>query len=749
MTDSQYSAQARAPELSEELKKIVKARHPDPFKVLGCHPHEKGILVRVHLPHATQAWVGTEGTREMVRSSTTGLFEWHGEVKELSPPYQILWKDERGMTHRGYDPYCFPPQLSDYDLHLFREGKHWHAYRILGSHPVTVNGISGILFATWAPEAERVSVVGDFNRWDGRCHPMRLRGLTGVWELFIPGLKPGTLYKYELRNQNYGSLHLKSDPYAQHFELRPNTAAIVESKNSYLWRDQKWMLQRKKFNWLHQPISVYEVHLGSWQRDENGKFLNYRQLAWRLVDYVLNIGFTHIELLPVTEHPLDASWGYQTTGYFAPTSRFGTPDEFRYFVDYCHLHGIGVLMDWVPGHFPKDDHALARFDGSALYEHEDPRRGEHRDWGTLIFNYGRHEVKNFLLSSAFYWLEEFHIDGLRVDAVASMLYLDYSREEGDWIPNKYGGREDLEAIEFLRELNTVLHEQHPGALIIAEESTSWPMVSRPVYLGGLGFSMKWNMGWMNDTLLYMSKDPIHRHYHHDALTFGLLYAFNENFMLPLSHDEVVHGKKSLLYKMPGDEWQRFANLRLLYTMMFTYPGKKLLFMGCEFGQGEEWNESRTLDWYLLEYPFHQGVQMAIRDLNRLYYGLPALHDHDFEKEGFEWIDCHDSAQSILSYLRLKEDDFVVVVLNFTPVPRTNYRLGVPKAGTYSECFNSDSTYYGGSNIGNNQGIQAEEISWMGHPYSINITVPPLAGIVLQPKPLTKEEPSIPSLNPKK
>ncbi|ADJ27725.1 1,4-alpha-glucan branching protein GlgB [Nitrosococcus watsonii] len=741
MNDSQYSTQPIAPEFSEAIEKLVNACYSDPFRVLGPHPYRKGIVVRAYLPHAIRAWVGSEPPQEMARSSVLHLFEWHGNPKNLPLPYQILWEDKMGFTHHEYDPYCFPPQLSDYDLHLFGEGKHWHVYRILGAHPVSVDGISGILFATWAPEAERVSVVGDFNRWDGRCHPMRLRGLTGVWELFIPGLKPGTLYKYELRNRNHKSIHLKSDPYGQRFEQRPHTASIVAAKNNYLWQDKKWMHQRKQFDWLHQPISVYEVHLGSWQRDENGTFLNYRQLARQLVDYVLKTGFTHIELLPVTEHPLDASWGYQTTGYFAPTSRFGKPDEFRYFVDYCHLHGIGVLMDWVPGHFPKDAHGLARFDGSALYEHEDPRLGEHRDWGTLIFNYGRHEVKNFLLSSALYWLEEFHIDGLRVDAVASMLYLDYSRQEGDWIPNKYGGRENLEAIDFLRELNKVLHAQHPGVLVIAEESTSWPMVSRPIYLGGLGFSMKWNMGWMNDTLSYMSQDPIYRHYHHDALTFGLLYAFNENFMLPLSHDEVVHGKQSLLYKMPGDEWQRFANLRLLYTMMFTYPGKKLLFMGCEFGQGEEWNESRALDWYLLDYPVHQGVQTAIKDLNHLYRSLSALHYYDFAGEGFEWIDCHDSAQSVLSYLRLKDGDFVIVVLNFTPVPRTNYRLGVPKAGIYLECFNSDSTYYGGSNMGNSQTIQTDDMTWMGQPYSINITVPPLAGIVLQLKPLTNKMPT--------
>jgi len=739
MVDSTQFPSSPASELSKALKKIVTARHSDPFEVLGCHPDGENIVVRTYLPHAFEAWIETKSLHPMEQTLTPGVFEWHGHAKELPSPYRILWRDGAGTTHRDYDPYSFPSQLSHYDLHLFGEGKHWYAYCVLGSHVVTINGVRGVLFATWAPEAERVSVVGDFNSWDGRCHPMRGRGLTGVWELFIPGLRPGALYKYEIRNCHQGTIHLKSDPYGQRFELRPSTASIVEAESNHLWRDTQWMAQRQNFDWLHQPIAIYEVHLGSWQRNKNNAFLNYRQLARKLVDYVLEMGFTHIELMPVTEHPLDASWGYQTTGYFAPTSRFGSPNEFRYFVDYCHLHGIGVLMDWVPGHFPKDAHGLARFDGSALYEHEDPRLGEHRDWGTLIFNYGRHEVKNFLLASAFYWLEEFHIDGLRVDAVASMLYLDYSRQEGDWLPNKYGGRENLEALDFLRELNQILHAQHPGVLIIAEESTSWPMVSRPTYLGGLGFSMKWNMGWMNDTLSYMVKDPIYRHYHHDALTFGLLYAFDENFILTLSHDEVVHGKKSLLYKMPGDEWQRFANLRLLFTMMFTYPGKKLLFMGNEFAQGEEWSESKNLDWYLLDYPFHQEVQRIVKDLNRLYRTLPALYRHDFDREGFNWIDCHDAAQSVLSYLRRDRKDFVIIILNFTPVPRTNYRLGVPNPGIYLEQFNSDCTCYGGSNIGNGLNIRAENISWMEQPYSINITLPPLAGIVLQPKSLTNPD----------
>ena len=514
--------------------------------------------------------------------------------------------------------------------------------------------------------------------------------------------------------------------------MRPNTASIIASAQSHAWGDGEWMTQRRGDHWLHAPVAIYEVHLGSWQRGEHGEFLGYRDLAHRLVAYVSQMGFTHIELMPVTEHPFDASWGYQTTGYYAPTSRYGSPDDFRYFVDHCHRHGIGVILDWAPAHFPRDGHGLARFDGTALYEHADPKRGEHRDWGTLIFNYGRNEVRNFLVSSALYWLEEFHIDGLRVDAVASMLYLDYSRDPGDWTPNIHGGNENLEAIEFLRQLNKLTHELHPGTLMLAEESTSWPMVSRPTWLGGLGFSMKWNMGWMNDTLSYMEKDPVYRHYHHDMLTFSQLYAFTENFLLPLSHDEVVHGKRSLLNKMPGDEWQQHANLRLLYAYMYTHPGKKLLFMGSELAQGREWNSEETLDWYVLDYPLHQGMHRLVGDLNRLYREHPALHRYDFEARGFEWIDCHDSSQSALSYLRNGDGDFLVIALNFTPVPRENYRIGVPRAGDYVEVFNSDSAYYGGSNLGNGGVVRAEAEPWMNRPCSMLITLPPLAAVIMRP-----------------
>lgn len=724
--------QSKNTTLSTELERIIQARHHDPFAVLGKHPDgAQQELIRAYIPGAKEVMVEAEdGAMPLQHLPGVDLFEWRGPRGRVAERYRLTWSDGK-HTHSAYDPYCFPSQLSDYDLHLFGEGRHWHAYRFLGAHAHNADGVVGVLFAVWAPEAERVSVVGDFNAWDGRRHPMRVRGGTGVWELFIPGVAPGALYKFELRNRRHGTLHLKSDPYGQRFEVRPNTASLVTADSEFIWSDAEWLHTRRTADWLHQPLSIYEVHLGSWQRDEYGNFLNYRELAARLVDYVTKLGFTHIELLPITEHPYDGSWGYQTLGYYAPTSRYGAPDDFRWFVDHCHRHGIGVLLDWVPGHFPKDAHGLARFDGSALYEHEDPRSGEHRDWGTLIFNYGRNEVRNFLLASAVYWLEEFHIDGLRVDAVASMLYLDYSRAPGDWLPNVHGGRENLEAIDFLRQLNSVTHEHSPGTLMMAEESTAWPMVSRPVHMGGLGFSMKWNMGWMHDTLQYMRFDPIYRRYHHNQLTFGLLYAFTENFILPFSHDEVVHGKSSLLYKMPGDEWQRFANLRLLYTYMYTYPGKKLLFMGCEFAQGEEWDHARTLDWYVLDYPNHQGVQKLLGDLNHLYRAHGALHHYDFESQGFEWIDCNDAAHSLLSYVRKSDDETFVILLNFTPVIRHAFRVGVPHPGRYRVLLNSDSMFYGGGNVHNDEYLHAEPTSWMGRPHSIVVNLPPLAGIVLK------------------
>ena len=718
--------------LDSESIKIIEAKHHDPFSVLGRHPVDKLIKVKLYLPYAESVSFAGGGP-DIPRITGSDFFEYTAKQNELPEHYQLVWIDKDGSKHTHYDPYDFGVQLPEFDRHLFAEGKHWHIYQKMGAHQHTVDNIDGVLFSVWAPNAGRVSVIGDFNRWDGRCNPMRSLGGSGIWELFVPGLTAGCLYKFEILNRQSNQVLVKTDPYGQQFELRPNTSSVVVQNKFYSWQDQTWMSNRSSHDWLHEPMSIYEVHLGSWKRDHLGNFLNYRDLADELVKYVKELGFTHIELMPVTEHPLDVSWGYQTTGYFAPTSRHGTPDDFRYFMDTCHQNNIGVILDWVPAHFPKDSFALASFDGSALYEHEDPRKGEHRDWGTLIYNYGRNEVRNFLLASAVFWLEEFHLDGLRVDAVASMLYLDYSREDNDWIPNMYGGNENLEAIAFFKELNTVTHEQFPGTVMMAEESTAWPQVTRPTWVGGLGFSMKWNMGWMNDILAYMSVDPVHRRYHHDQLTFGMLYAFTENFTLPFSHDEVVHGKGSLLNKMPGDEWQRFANLRLLYTLMFTYPGKKLLFMGCEFGQGTQWNSEQSLDWYVLDYPHHKGIQTLIKELNQIYKAQPALFKQDFVYQGFEWIDCHDVEQSVISYRRKGDNQELIVVLNFTPVVRENYRIGVPEAGTYHEIFNSDSSMYDGSNVANGEVI-ADPIPWMNQAHSINLTLPPLSGIILKLQP---------------
>ena len=614
-------------------------------------------------------------------------------------------------------------------LYLFNEGRNYQAYRLLGAFAEN----QGTTFRVWAPNASRVAVVGDFNDWDGRRNHLHSLGASGVWEGHVAGAKPGSLYRFELVNRDSGALLVKSDPYARGFEKRPGSAAYVVPPSAHCWGDADWLQVRAERDWLHAPCNIYEVHAGSWMRHLDGRPYLWRELAERLVPYAVDMGYTHLELLPVTEHPLDESWGYQTTGYFAPTSRYGSPDDLKYFIDACHQAGLGVILDWVPGHFPQDHWALARYDGTALYEHEDPRQGLHADWGTHIFNYGRKEVRSFLLSSAHWWLEEFHFDGLRVDAVASMLYLDYSRKEGEWLPNQFGGRENLEAIDFLKELNAMVHAEFPGALTIAEESTAWPMVSRPTYLGGLGFSMKWNMGWMNDSLRYFERDPIHRRWHHDELTFGQMYAYSENFVLPLSHDEVVHGKGSLLGKMPGDDWQRFANLRLLLAWQACTPGKKLMFMGGEFGQPREWSEQWELSWGLLADDRHAGLQRLSRDLNGLYRDLPALHQQDFEAGGFGWIDCHDSANSTLSWLRWGRDgSCAVVVVNFTPVPRQAYRLGVPRAGRYREVLNTDSAHYGGSNLGNDGGVEAYDGVWMNQPASLELTLPPLAAVILQP-----------------
>ncbi len=722
---------------NEIMQRIIEARCHDPFAWLGRHPHAKGgVVIRAFLPRAVKAWVlpATGRAVPMRRIHPAGMYAVHLGKMGFDETYRLRVENAEGHRWEFEDPYRFPPILSDFDLHLIGEGRHYEKYKLLGAHVRKHEGVAGVSFAVWAPNAERVSVVGNFNHWDGREHPMRVRGGSGVWELFIPGLCAGELYKYEIRSRT-GDILLKVDPYAQQMEVRPATACIVHNPEEYVWHDADWMRARREAGPpMDKPVNIYEVHLGSWRRGEDGHFLHYRELARQLVEYCRWLGFTHIELMPVTEHPFDGSWGYQTVGYFAPTSRYGTPDDFRYFVDYCHQNGIGVFLDWVPAHFPKDSHGLARFDGTPLYEHADPRLGEHRDWGTYIFNYGRNEVRNFLIASALFWLDQYHIDGLRVDAVASMLYLDYSRKEGEWLPNRYGGRENLEAVDFLKEFNCLVHERFPGAVTMAEESTSWPMVSRPTYLGGLGFTMKWNMGWMNDTLGYFSLDPIYRSYHHGDITFSQIYAYTENFILPLSHDEVVHGKGSMPNKMPGDDWQKFANLRALYGYMFTHPGKKLMFMGLEFGQWGEWVDTKSLDWDQTNYMPHRGLQLLMRDLNRLVREVPALHEVDFEPHGFQWIDCNDATQSTLSYLRRdRHGGYVVVVLNLTPIPRLGYRLGVPQDGFYKEILNTDAEVYGGSNMGNAGGVFAEHVAWMNQPCSVQMTLPPLSCLVLRPE----------------
>jgi 1,4-alpha-glucan branching enzyme len=624
--------------------------------------------------------------------------------------------------------------ISDYEAYLFGEG-HWlRAWEKMGARPAEVDGIRGYSFVVWAPNARGVSVVGPFNNWDGRAHPLQPIGESGLWSGFIPGVGPGSLYKFEIHLPQ-GPPLLKSDPYALAAELPPRTASVTSTLDTYRWRDAHWLDRRRAQALLDRPVSIYEVHPGSWRRNpiEGNRRLSWRELAAELAPYAAAQGFTHVELMPIMEHPFDGSWGYQVTGYFAPTSRHGSPDDFRYFVDECHLHGIGVFLDWVPGHFPKDAHGLAAFDGTALYEHSDPRQGEHQDWGTLIFNYGRHEVRNFLITNALYWLEAFHIDGLRVAAVASMLYLDYSRQPGQWVPNRFGGRENLDAIEFFRELNTVTHGEQPGSVMIAEESTAFPAVSRPTWVGGLGFTFKWNMGWMHDILAYVEKDPVFRQWEHQHLTFSMLYAFNENFILPFSHDEVVHGKRAMLDKAPGDRWQQFATMRTLYTFMFTHPGKKLLFMGIELGEWREWNHDTSLDWHLLNEPLHAGLQHAIRDLNHRYQHEPALHEVDFEPAGFSWIDCNDHAASVISFIRRARNphEFVVVVLNWTPVVRGGYRIGVPEPGFYRELLNSDAEAYGGSNVGNAGGVESDPIPSHGHAQSISLVLPPLAGLILK------------------
>ncbi len=735
----------------EEIAQIIHAEHGDPFHILGMHRVDikgrPGVAVRAFLPNAKNAWVARQGVHPpskgggggvdavpMQRIHSDGFFE--AVFPDEANLFAYRLRAEDGALREFEDPYRFPPVLSDFDIHLLVEGTHHKSYERLGAHVTEMGGVRGVSFAVWAPNAQRVSVVGNFNGWDGRRHSMRVRGGSGIWEIFIPGLREGELYKFEIKGRYLNYLGVKSDPFGFCTERRPNTASIVYDLNRYKWNDQAWMAERQTRQALGAPMTIYEVHLGSWRRShDDGGVLNYRQLARQLADYAAEMGFTHVELLPVMEHPLDESWGYQTTGYFAPTSRHGTPEDFMYFVDHLHQRGIGVILDWVPAHFPADAHGLAFFDGTHLYEHEDPRLREHPDWGTRIFNYGRTEVRSFLWSSALFWLEKYHADGLRVDAVASMLYLNYSRKEGEWVPNVFGGNENLEAIGFIKGFNELAHQHHPGVLTIAEESTSWPMVSRPTYVGGLGFSLKWNMGWMHDMLQFFSTDPIFRRYHQSNLTFSLLYAFNENFALVLSHDEVVHGKRALLAKMPGDYWQQFANLRALFAFLYGHPGKKMLFMSGEFGQWNEWDSSREIDWMLLGFEPHRKLQGLVAELNQLCRAEGALHQIDFDYTGFEWIDFYDADHSVIAFLRKGSSpgDYLVVVCNFTPVVHHGYRVGVPETCFYREILNTDDARFGGSGVTNSDGCQSVQIAWQNQPCSIGLTLPPLGVVYLKPQ----------------
>ncbi len=723
----------------QQLTRIVHGYHHDPFEVLGIHKIEyegrAQTVIRVFRPDAQRVNVLRHDTgekREMTRVTKEGFFEILFAT-DVFFEYELILHLHDGQVQHREDPYRFAPILSDFDLQLIGEGNNHRSYEHLGAHYRTHQGVLGTSFAVWAPEAQRVSVIGGFNAWDGKRNLMRRRGTSGIWELFLPHVGSGEVYKYQILGSN-GQLIEKADPHGFAHELRPNTASKVWEL-SYQWGDETWMSERATRKWDKEPLNIYEVYLPAWMRspDDPEDYLNYRDLAHKLVAYVTEMGYTHVELLPITEYPYDGSWGYQVTGYFAPTSRLGTPDDFMYFVDYCHRHQIGVLIDWVPAHFPKDAHGLGRFDGTALYEHADPRQGEHPDWGTYIFNYGRNEVRNFLISSALFWLEQYHIDGLRVDAVASMLYLSYSRESGEWIPNRYGGAENLEAIDFLRELNRLTHHYHPGILTIAEESSTFPGVTRPTYLGGLGFDFKWNMGWMNDTLAYIETDPIHRKYEHNRLTFGLMYAFTEKYLLPISHDEVVHLKRSMAAKMPGDHWQQLANLRLYYGFMYTYPGKKLLFQGQDIAEWREFSENRSPDWHILQSEPHQALQKWVKAMLHLVRDEPALHEIDDSWDGFKWIDVNDWEQSIISYLRYatNKNDFLVVIHNFTPVVRHNYRIGVPAHGTYHELLNSDASIYWGSGVGNYGQVESSDEPWMGFPASLTLTLPPLGTLVLK------------------
>jgi 1,4-alpha-glucan branching enzyme len=725
-----------------ELQSLVDIKQGSPHDLLGMHPlaDGTGLVVRALLPDAAK--VEVQPTREkdqpsfkLTRLHKAGLFEGTTTEAKRVYAYDLVITDQQGRVRRTRDPYSFLPTLGDADLFLFGKGDERRIYDKLGAHLRTIDGVPGASFAVWAPNAQRISVVGDFNNWDGHCHQMRPLGQSGVWEIFIPGVGEGAKYKFEVRNLQ-GNIILKTDPYGFFFETAPKNAAIVWNNGKFKWTDEAWLAQRRQRDPLRAPLSIYEVHLGSWRQKSPGESPGYRALAEPLIQYVKQMGFTHVEFMPVAEHAYYPSWGYQITGFYAPTSRYGTPEDFQYLVNALHEAGVGVIIDWVPAHFPRDEWALARFDGTALYEHQDPRKGEQQDWGTLIFNYGRHEVVNFLLANALFWCDRFHVDGLRVDAVASMLYLDYSRRPGQWIPNQYGGRENLEAIEFLRKFNHLTHTEFPGVMTIAEESTAWPQVTRPPYVGGLGFSFKWNMGWMHDTLLYFSHDPVHRKYHQNDLTFAMLYHHHENFILPLSHDEVVHGKRSLLGRMPGDDWRRFANLRTLLGYQWMFPGKKLLFMGGEFGQSAEWNANSELDWKLLQAgPYHRGLQRFVEDLGKLYLAEPALWKGDYDKEGFRWIDASDHLNSVVSFLRQDPEHFneLVVIANLTPVPRLQYRVGLPRSGPWRELLNSDAAVYGGSNMGNGGGVLAADKPCHGLPCSAEFILPPLSILVFRPE----------------
>ncbi len=726
---------------SAEIESIVRVRLANPFDLLGRHPlgpeHGERTEVRTFCPAAKRAWIllEDEGSVEMSRIHSEGLFTWLSRPGRKDFPYQLEFESGDGSGWKTPDPYAFGPQLGEMDLHLLGEGRHERLYERLGGRIWTAGDVRGALFSVWAPNARQVSVVGDFNGWDRRRHPMRTRGDSGMWELFVPLAAPGDLYKFSIRTSG-GDVVEKADPLALQSELRPRTASVLADPTPYEWGDEEWMKRRAKADPLSSTVSVYEMHALSWRRPADGSAVTWDYLRRELIPYVRGLGFTHIELLPIMEHPFDASWGYQTTGYFSPTSRLGAPKDFAAFVDECHRSGIGVVLDWAPAHFPADEFALARFDGTALYEHEDPRLGLHPDWDTLIFNYGRNEVRNFLLASALFWLDRYHVDGLRVDAVASMLYLDYSREAGQWLPNRYGGNENLAAIDFLKELNSRAHGLHPGVMMIAEESTAWPGVTRPTHLGGLGFTLKWNMGWMHDTLRFLSKEPIHRKHHLNDLTFSLLYAYTENFLLPLSHDEVVHGKASLLSKMPGDRWQKLAGLRLLLAYQWAHPGKQMLFMGAELGMWDEWDHDGQLDWALSEFPEHGGISRLVGDLNRVYRDSPALYRLDTSSSGFSWIDFRDQAATVVSFVREAGEGAaeMVCVFNMTPVVREDYRIGVPDGGTWREALNTDSQHYGGSGVGNLGGVVADPEPWHGHDWSLTLTLPPLAALFLRSVP---------------